>query len=247
VKDISPYLGCPDSGDLNSSVLSIDSLFSLFIAKQMADETENSRKRSRDSTDEISATKAPKVKRRNKKSKKNKGKSSKKGKGKGKQAPAPIQSINTERFMTEAREYLIAWSFMHLQSVESADQQSTSWKFNKRIQTWLIEHSCDSEALSSDIFKIFLDYARTIKGVAMSRLHEIAMKVEFEQQQPQPQLQPDPSNTIPDSSEVQVEENEMIPKKSETSIDEAKAKVLEKNAKRAKKILRVIANIVPSD
>lgn len=76
----------------------------------------------------------------------------------------------TRDFSKDLNDYIREW--MARDTNDSGLE--ASWKFNKIIQTWAINNCFDKNKVDSDLFKLWLPYAKTIQGSARERLVELA-------------------------------------------------------------------------
>ncbi|KAG5185927.1 hypothetical protein JKP88DRAFT_268179, partial [Tribonema minus] len=67
------------------------------------------------------------------------------------------------REMSEAKQYLRAWK-------QKEDGQNSGWKFNKKVQVWLIRHMYDSARVDKKDFKLLAAYLDGMQGAARQRL-----------------------------------------------------------------------------
>lgn len=78
-----------------------------------------------------------------------------------KKAAPPAPSSDPAIHLESLNEYLTSWS-----------TQRDGWKFNKNLQTWVIER-CLTSAVPAVSFRLFLEYSASIAGRARDRLVEL--------------------------------------------------------------------------
>ncbi len=65
----------------------------------------------------------------------------------------------------EAASYLAQWK--ESKSEDSATRASSSWKFNKNTQSWLIRHMYEVDKVPKSIFILLLEYLEGLEGKSM--------------------------------------------------------------------------------
>jgi hypothetical protein len=83
----------------------------------------------------------------------------------------PIQKHRD--FSTDLTEYLQSWEETQAASSSSSDK---SWKFNKVLQEWSLQHCLEKQMISSELFKKLTPYLLTVQGKAKERLTESLQK-----------------------------------------------------------------------
>eukprot|EP01038_Epipyxis_sp_PR26KG_P014991 gene14991-20166_t len=84
------------------------------------------------------------------------------------EAVKPLKIVNSRNFEDDLRNYLSEWNKKIASDKNNAVE--SSWKFNKVLQAWSLEHIFDKDKISSDLFKMLIPYVATIRGGALDRL-----------------------------------------------------------------------------
>ena len=167
--------------------------------------------------------------------------------------PAPSASVTTSnkkqklskqkhtKDPVDVEGYLMAWKQQQQQHDQSSDDGSnlatTTWKFNKNTQSWLIRHLFDSTKISKSVFAIALQYFLNSNVNVQQRLRDDATKraVQYQQDQQEEKGTNNQGNDEKDRDDNDAPQNED---------DESPELILEKNRrkeyKRARKILETL-------
>lgn len=161
----------------------------------------------------------------------------------------------------KAREYLKDWQ-THSQGQQNAMDNTTSkWKFSKKIQSLLIENILDDKICPKDIFRLFLLYCPTIQGAAIVKLKDICKTARSKfkkQEEKSKELKETRETKESDKTETSSKvdgansESNSPPEDKKEPIDQSSnekvsvvveivdMEMLEAQAKRAKKILKIL-------
>jgi len=101
---------------------------------------------------------------------KKKRKSSNQRKKKNKEPAAPTPAKDVKIHQDELDSYIEEWSKKNVGA-------SNSWKFNKRVQCFLVDNCLDENVVSSETFDKSVAYLMSIVGNTRERLVEQAKKV----------------------------------------------------------------------
>jgi hypothetical protein len=95
------------------------------------------------------------------------------GEGKGptskkkRKRSVPAEEDSKVPLVDQARQYLSEWK-RHIKG--KPPKGGASWKFNKRIQTWILANLWDTDIVDEDLFKSSKRYLQTIQGGARDRI-----------------------------------------------------------------------------
>jgi hypothetical protein len=67
-------------------------------------------------------------------------------------------------FLSDLSSYLESWK-NHI-----INPTSSTWKFNKILQEWALQHCLEEEKIPNKLFRLLLEYILTVKGASKSRL-----------------------------------------------------------------------------
>lgn len=136
--------------------------------------------------------------------------------------PSHVQSVLASE---ERLSFLQSNLLVYLREWQSRESRSCGWKFNKNLQTELIDFCLHESVLCKDSFKtLFLPYAASIQGQAKERLLQVAQVAVDKHVEMTQGPKPDPTSATGIANEAM----------------QAEEKILEKKAKRGEKILRLI-------
>jgi hypothetical protein len=98
-----------------------------------------------------------------------------------KQEESGVTPIQKHRdFSTDLTEYLQSWE----ESQAASSSSEKSWKFNKVLQEWSLQHCLEKQMISSELFKKLTPYLLTVQGKAKERLTESLQKAAEESEVP---------------------------------------------------------------
>lgn len=67
-------------------------------------------------------------------------------------------------FLSDLSLYLESWKN------HTVDHNSSTWKFNKILQEWALQHCLEEDRIPNKMFRLLMEYILTVKGASKTRL-----------------------------------------------------------------------------